>query len=164
MAIRNADLDKSIQRDTFYWTPGPYQSATFATVNAVGYVPTGTTLFMWGPMPYPYIIQSINAITNGASGAPQLVPIVVRGMIGGVTTIPISISNLVIANSASLLLGTTNSSLNFSGLAPVGSTLLFGQRGDMIAMSIAVANTACQALMVNMVVQRVQDVVTLDGV
>ena len=165
MAITNRDHDPSEQRDWLTWTAGlPAQGATFTIANGPGYVPTGTTLFLFGPMPYPYVIQSINAITNGASGAPQLVPFINRGVIGGVTVIPISISNMIIANWASLLLGTTNSSLNYSGLAPSGSTLLFGQRGDMVCVSTAVANTACTQLMVNMVVQRVQDVVKLNGV
>ena len=164
MALRNADKDPSEQRDWLSWSAQATNGATFAVINGPGYVATGTTLYLWGPMPYNYVVQSFNAVTTGASGAPQLAPAIVRGVIGGQTTIALGISNMVIANFASLLLGTTNSSLNWSGLAPVGSTLLFGQRGDIIVASTAVANTACNQLFINMVVQKVQDVVKMDGV
>ncbi len=164
MAILNRDLDVSQQRDYLTWAAGlPAQGATFTIANGPGYVATAQTLVIFGPMPYQYALQSINAITNGASGAPQLVPTILRAMNGGVTAIAVSISNMVIANSASFLSGSTGS-LVYSGLAPQGSTLLIGQRGDMIQITTAVANTACSALLVQMVVKRVQDIVQMDGV
>ncbi len=161
MAIVNRDHDASEQRDWLSWSAGlPVQGATFTIANGSGYVPTGTTLFMFGPMPYPYVLQSIIAVTNGASGAPQLAPFVIRPLVGGATMLLFGISNMVVANSASL----STASLSYSGLAATGSTLLLGQRGDMICASTAVANTACTQLMVQAVVKRVQDVVTLNGI
>lgn len=161
MAITNRDHDASEQRDYLTWAAGlPSQGATFTIANSPGYVATGQTLVLFGPMPYPYILQSMCAVTNGASGAPQLVPFVIRPLVGGATNIALSISNMVIANSASL----STSSLNYSGLAPAGSTLLLGQRGDILMASTAGSNTACTQLLVNAVVKRVQDVVTMNGI
>ena len=80
--------------------------------------------------------------------------------------IAVSISNMVICSGQSFL-GFGASAVGFlgySGLAAAGSTLLLGQRGDLIVASTAVANTACTNLAVNLVVQKIQDTLTLDGV
>ena len=171
MALRNADKDVSEQRDVYTWSSQGQVyglGATFATLTGpVSSVPTGQTLFLAGPMPYPYVLQSVNALCVGSSGAPQMVISILRPIpSAAMTAIIVSISNMVICQGASFL-GFGASAvgyLGYSGLAATGSTLLLGQRGDLIVASTAVANTASLQLMVNIVVQKVQDVVKMDGV
>ena len=164
MAILNRDLDPSLQRDVYTWTS---QFSSGGVTFGTSYVGTGITLYLAGPIPYPYIIQSVNAMCIGSSGTPQLIFAILRPIPGGMTTLPISISNLVIANGQSFLAfgaSGTPGYLGYSGLAPTGSTLLLGQRGDVLIASTAVANTAVNNLMISMVVQKVQDIITLHGV
>lgn len=165
MAIVNRDLDPSSQRDWITWNSQGQYGATF--VLAGNQVPTGTTLFLAGPMPYPYVVQSANAMAIGTSGAPQLAFAILRPIpSAAMTAIAISISNMVICSGQSFL-GFGASAVGFigySGLAATGSTLLLGQRGDILVAATAGANTACTNLMINMVVQRVQDTLTMDGV
>ena len=164
MALRNADKDASEQRDWITWSSGAYPAGvTFGS----GYIPTGVTLFLAGPMPYPYVVQSVNAMAIGTSGAPQLAFSILRPIASAaMTAIPISISNMVICSGQSFL-GFGASAvgyLGYSGLAATGSTILIGQRGDILVASTAAANTASTQLMINMVVKKVQDVVQMDGV
>jgi len=166
MAIVNRDLDSSQQRDVIYWSSqGGQYGSTF--VIAGGQVPVGITLYLAGPMPYPYLVQSANAIAYGTSGAPQLSFSILRPIVGQLSTlVAISISNMVICAGQSFL-GFGASAVGFigySGLAAAGSTLLLGQRGDMLIATTAVANTACTTLNINMVVQKLQDIISMDGV
>lgn len=169
MALRNADKDSSEQRDWITWnsTGQAWGFGLAGATGGVGSVPTGSTLFLAGPMPYPYVIQSANAMSIGTSGAPQLAFTILRPIAGAaMTSIAIGISNMVICSGISFL-GFGSSAvgyLGYSGLAATGSTLLLGQRGDLLLATTAVANTACTQLMINMVVQKVQDVVKMDGV
>ena len=165
MAILNRDLDPSQQRDWISWNSGAFPAGvTFGS----GYVPTGVTLYLSGPIPYPYVVQSANAVTVGASGAPQLVFSIYRPLLGGATVIGLGISNMVVAAGASLIAATggtgTFSYMGYSGLAATGSTLLLGQRGDVLIATTAGANTASNQLLINMVIQKVQDTLSMDGV
>jgi hypothetical protein len=155
MAIVNRDKDASEQKEVFVWTSSPASGISYGLGLGVG-----VTVMAAGPMPFPYILQSISAVATGNSGGPQLVPLIVRPAVGGVTTIPVSISNMVIPNAASM----STSSLNYSGLAPTGSTLLLGQRGDILVFATAVANSAVNTLVVNMVVKKTQDILSMNGV
>lgn len=169
MALRNGDKDSSEQRDWITWnsTGQAFGFGTLGATGGVGSVGTGITLFLAGPMPYPYVVQSANAMAVGTSGAPQLAFSILRPIpSAAMTAIPISISNMVICSGQSFL-GFGSSAVGFmgySGLAATGSTVLIGQRGDILVASTAVANTASNMLMINMVVKKIQDVVTLDGV
>lgn len=169
MAILNRDLDSSQQRDWISWSSQgqAYGFGVLGASGGVGSVPVGVTLNISGPMPYPYVVQSVNALSAGASGAPQLAFSILRPMVGGMTVIGIGISNMVITAGASF--GGFGYSGNFgtmgySGLAATGSTLLLGQRGDILLATTIGANTACTELMINLVVTRVQDTLSMDGI
>lgn len=170
MALVNRDKDGSEQRDWISWSSaGTCFGASFGAPGGIGAggVQVGATIYLSGPIPFPYVLQSANAMAYGTSGAPQLVFSILRPFVGQLSTlIAVGISNMVICNGASFL-GFGSSAVGFlgySGLAATGSTLLLGQRGDILVATTAVANTACTALTINMVVKRVQDVVTMDGV
>ena len=170
MAILNRDLDSSAQRDWISWSSqGLSFGASYGAPGGlgVGGVATGITLLLTGPMPYPYVLQSANTLAVGVSGAPQLTFSILRPIVGAaMTAIPVSISNMVICSGQSFL-GFGASAvgyIGYSGLAATGSTLLLGQRGDIIVASTSVANSACTLLTVNLVVQKVQDLVSMDGV
>lgn len=170
MAITNKDKDPSEQRDVYSWnSQGLSFGASYGAPGGIGVggVATGITLFLAGPIAYPYVLQSVNAMAIGTSGAPQLVVSILRPFVGqAMTAILVGISNMVICSGQSFL-GFGASAvgyLGYSGLAPTGSTLLLGQRGDIIVASTAIANTACTILSVNLVLQKVQDVLQLDGV
>jgi hypothetical protein len=168
MALVNRDKDASEQRDWITWSSnGLNFGSTFAVGTGQGAVPVGATLYLAGPMPYNYVVQSANAMTFGTSGAPQLSFGILRPVVGQLATlVAISISNMVICSGQSFL-GFGASAVGFigySGLAATGSTLLNGQRGDILVATTAVANTCCNQLVINMVVQKVQDIVTMDGV
>ncbi len=170
MAITNRDLDTSQQRDWISWNSGGLSfGASYGAPGGIGVggVATGVTLFLTGQMPYPYVLQSVQALAVGVSGSPQLAFSILRPLASaGMTSIAVSISNMVIAQGASFSgYGSSGPySLGYSGLAATGSTLLLGQRGDIIVASTAVANTACNLLTVNLVVQKVQDILQMDGV
>ena len=170
MAIVNRDKDTSEQRDWITWSSaGTCFGASFGAPGGIGAggVQVGATIYLAGPMPYPYIVQSANAIAFGTSGAPQLGFSILRPFVGqAATVIAIGNSNMVVCSGQSFL-GFGASAvgyLGYSGLAATGSTLLLGQRGDMLLATTIVANTACTSLNINMVVQKVQDILSLDGV
>jgi hypothetical protein len=143
MAIVNRDLDVSQQKETF----------TFASNSAVV---TGVTLALFGPMPYPGTVQSVQGVALGVSGAPQLAFSIFRPANGN-TVIGMGISNMVVIN------GISNPVTSYSGLAASGSTLLNFQRGDIMLATSSVANTACTQLVVQMVVKKTQDIVSHNG-
>lgn len=160
MALINRDKDVSEQKDFLTWSSAQGPGTAGGTFGN-GYVATGATLYLFGPMPYPYTLQSINAIAPiGVSGAMELTPLIFRPVSGGATMIAISISNLVTVKGISF--NTTNG-FGYSGLAATGSTLLNGQRGDVIAVTTAGANTAVAMLLINAVVKKTQDIVSMNG-
>ncbi len=152
MPIVNRDGDPSEKKEWINWVSSYGQSGL-----GVG---TGSTYIIAGPIPYPYIVQSVMAVSSGASGAPQLVMSLNRNINStGNTAVLIGISNYVIPGGASLAAVT-----GWSGLAVPGSTLLLGSAGDYITISTAVANTACTQLMINVVLKKVQDIVSHNGI
>lgn len=161
MAIVNRDKDASEQKEWLSWSSAQGAGTAGGTYGN-GYVATGSTLYLFGPMPYPYTLMSMNAVAPiGVSGAMELIPLICRPVSGGFTNVAISISNLVIVPGISF--NVTNG-FGYSGLVAAGSTLLNGQRGDIIAVKTAVANTAVQMLLVNAVIKKTQDIVAHNGI
>lgn len=146
MAIINRDGDKSEKKEWVY----------YASNSAVA---AGSTLLLSGPIPFPFAVQSVSAISNGASGAPQLAFFIGRPGSGGMTLIGIGISNMVIPNAASFQVAG-----GYSGLAAQGSTLLNGNAQDVIIGSISGSNTACSQLLIQMVLIKTQDIVSHNGI
>ena len=153
MAIVNRDGDVSETKEWITFVAAPSNGASYLGLG------TGLTLILAGPMPYPFTVQSAMAVATGTSGAPQLA-FALNRVIGntGVTSIVIGISNYVIPSSASYM-----PAVGWSGLVQ-GSTLLLGQRGDILVASTAVANTACTNLLINVVVKKTQDIVSHNGI
>lgn len=166
MAIVNRDLDPSQQKDVIYWNSQGAYGATFtqSTIGPGG-LPVGVTVILTGPIPFPYVLQSVNALNMGASGSPALswnIMRVVGG--GGVTMVAVSISNMIIPNGASFMTAFGYSGTlygGYSGLAATGSTLLQGLAGDLISCTTTGANTASTLLTVSLVLKKVQDTVTM---
>jgi hypothetical protein len=156
MSVQNRDLHVSQQKEWVSWSSSSSQGGTFGG----GWVGTGATLYIAGPVPYPFIVQSAQAYASGSSGAPQVAFSLVRLSAGvAATVIALGISNLVVPVSSSLMAITA-----YSGLAAAGSTLLIGQAGDMILATTQGANTASINLVLNMVLQKTQDLVSYNGV
>ncbi len=152
MPFINRDGDNSEKKEWISWSAG--------SLTGMSAVVTGSTYIIAGPMPYPYVVESVMAVSSGASGAPQLLMGLNRNINRtGNTSMLVGISNYVIPGGASLAALT-----GWSGLAPQGSTLLIGLAGDYIVMSTAVANTACAQLMLNVVVKKTQDIVSHNGI
>ena len=144
MALVNRDKDASEQKDV---VRGLWQSQ----------LSTGGTL-MIGSLPYPCTLQSVEAGCAGISGAPQLIIRALRSTSGGMTSIVLGISNMVLAN-----LGISGP-LGYSGLAVPGSTLLSLQYKDVLTIEMAVANTAATSGVVEFVVKKTQDIVSSNNV
>lgn len=167
MAIVNRDGDVSEQKEWITWSSAQ-GSGTVGGTFGNGYVPTGATLYIAGPMPYPFSVQSVQALNpNGGSGAIQLAFSLARPAVGGMTLIALGISNMVVTSGISFAgfgYSGTFSTMGYSGLAAQGSTLLLGQRGDVIVATTAGANTASNLLMIEMVVKKIQDIVSYNGI
>ena len=144
MALVNRDKDVSEQKDVvrMAWT------SQFST---------GATLVI-GEVPYPCTVQSAEAGCLGISGAPQLILRALRSTSGGMTSIILGISNMIIAN-----LGLSGP-LGYSGLAVPGSTLLSLQAKDVLIAEMAVANTAATQGVVEVVLKKTQDIVSYNGI
>ena len=167
MSIINRDGDVSETKEWISWSSAQGNGTNGGTFGN-GYVATGATLYLAGPMPYSYQIQTVQALApNGGSGAMQLAFSIARPAIGGMTIIAIGNSNMVICSGVSFL-GTgfsgTYSTLGYSGLVAQGSTLLTGQRGDILMATTQAANTATNLLMIQIVVKKTQDIVSHNGV
>lgn len=144
MAIVNRDRDASEQKDVIHFVSNA-AVATGATLNAA-------------ILPYPCSLQSVKVAAFGVSNAMQLAFNVQRFTSGGLTLIALGISNLVLVNMG------TSGAQGFSGLAAVGSTLLSLQAGDVLHLVSSVANGNATHLVVNMVVKKLQDIVSHNGV
>lgn len=160
MPIINRDGDNSEKKEWVNFSSG------FATGISYGLgVGTGVTMIIGGPIPYPYVVQTVYAYAMGVSGAPQLAFGILRPLPGAVgasfpgsTVILIGVSNLVLSS------GTTSLAQGFSGLAAQGSTLLTGQAGDCLLATTAGANSACTQLVINVVVKKTQDIVSHNNI
>lgn len=149
MAIVNRDLDASEQR-TFI-------GSVFGG-NRGGSLLGGASYFIGAPLPFPCTVQSMRSYATGLSGAPLLNLRASRFTAGGLTSILLSISGMVL-NAAG-----TSGVLGYSGLAAAGSTLLQLQAGDCMAVEFAGANTAAIELMVQVTIAKTQDIVQYNGV
>lgn len=152
MAIVNRDGDASEQKEWITWVSGPASGVSYGLGVGVG-----VTIVLAGPIPYPYSIQSCAALALGMSGAPQLAFSILRPGNGN-TVIAIGLSNMVVSNGFSL------APVGYSGLAAQGSTLLLGQRNDILLATTVGANTAFTNLVVNVVVKKTQDIVSHNGI
>ena len=166
MTIINRAGAPSEQIEWFSWSSAQGNGTNGGTFGN-GYVATGATLYLFGPMPYPFTIQSVQAMNpNGGSGAIQLAFSIARPLVGGMTVIGIGVSNMVVCAGISFAgfgYSGTAATAGYSGLAAVGSTLLNGLRGDMLLATTAAANTASNLLMIQMVVRKTQDIVSYNG-
>lgn len=143
MAIVNRDLDPSQQKDVINFRSGA-AVATGASVNVA-------------VIPYPCVLQSLDAYATGVSNAMQVAVNVQRWTAAGVTAIALGVSNLVLVNFAS------SGILGFSGLAAPGSTLLALQTGDVLNLVTSVANGNALDLVIDFVVKKTQDIVAHNG-
>jgi len=144
MAIVNRDLGTSQQR----------QELDFVTNSATA---TGVTLL--GPIiSSPCNLEAVAVAALGLSGAPEYSFSVLRYSAAGLTAIALGVSNIVIAAAA----GASGSAQGWSGIA-VGTTLCQLQRGDMLSIVSAGANTAAAKLAVKFVVRKTEDIVSALG-
>jgi len=149
MPLINRDNDASETKEWEFYQNG----------NSLG-ISTGSTLFITGPMPYPFLIQSVNAYAVGMSGAPQLQFGIFRPLPsgGGSTVMLYGISQMVVSNGLSGLPS------GYSGMSPQGSTLLIGKAGDVLTATTQVASTACTQLFIQVVWKKTQDIVSHNGI
>lgn len=147
MGVTNRAKDASEQKDVYTWFSNQHGATT---------VNTGATAYI-ALMPYPGVVQSLRAAAVGLSGVPSLTFAVMRGGSGG-TLIAAGISALMLVE-----IGATGV-IGYSGLAATGSTLLNVQAGDLLHIATGVANTACRQLIVEVVVKKIQDIVSYNGV
>lgn len=167
MGIINRDGDITEKKEWIDWT-SQQGSGTAGGTFGNGYVATGETLYLAGPIPYPFAVQSAQGFSpNGGSGAIQLAFSIARPLVGGMTIIAIGLSNMVVCNGVSFLgfgFSGTYSTMGYSGLVNQGSTLLTGQRGDVLMATTQGANTASNLLMIQIVLVKTQDIVTHNSV
>ena len=145
MANVNRDQHVSEQKEVIYY-------------RGFSNILTGQTVEVSGPLPYPCTIQSMRAYCIGVSNAMQIAPQVSRFTSGGLTTISLGISNLICVAAG------TSGVQGYSGFAVPGSTLLSLQAGDVIQITTSVANAAVNNIALNFVIQKVQDIVSMNGV
>jgi hypothetical protein len=146
MAIVGRDLDVSERKETFTYASG----ASSVVVSGIS-LPIGL-------VPYPCTIESIRFYAEGVSAAMQVAPFVNRFVAGaGLTSIQIGISNAILQNvSVSGIIG-------HSGLAATGSSLLNLAANDVLAFQTSVSNSAARVLMIEVVVRKTQDIVSVFG-
>lgn len=144
MALTNRDKDASEQKDVIHW-------------HSVGAVATGTTLY-FGVVPAPALLQSVKVTAHGVSNAMQVALNVERFTSGGITVIPVGISNVVLQNMS------VSGALGFSGLVAQGSSLLVLQEGDLLSGTTSVANSNALDLTLELVIKKTQDFVAYNGV
>ena len=167
MPIINRSGDITEKKEWISWTSqqGP---GTAGGTFGNGYVATGATLYLAGPMPYPFTVQSVQGLSpNGGSGAMQLNFLIGRPLVGGMTVIYIGLSNMVVCSGVSFAgfgYSGTYATMGFSGLANQGSTLLNGLRGDVLMATTAGANTASNLLLIQLVLVKTQDIVSHNGI
>lgn len=145
MAIVNRTLDNSEKKEVF-------------TLNAPGVVATGTTKYVFSA-PFPCVVQSINYAAQGVSNSCQLITQKAYFVAGaGLTTVAMGISNIVLADFS------VSGMISFSGLQAQGHTNLYLNAGDVVNFKATGTNGAYADLTINVVVQKLQDIVTYNGV
>lgn len=136
MAIVNRDKDDSEQKEVIV--------AHYRTVNVSALLPVWVA-------PYPCALQKVNPIHLGCSGSPVYT---FEKLSIGASGVGIGISGMVGQNFG------TSGSVAFSGLAAAGSTLLALAKGDMIQVIASGANTAATDLVLELVIDKSQDIVS----
>ena len=154
MAIVGRDLDTSERKDVFTWSSFLGGQSLQPPGGAV--IATGTTLTMF-MVPFPCTIQSGRVFAFGVSGAPQIILEAMR-FVAGSTNVVVGISNMVLTAFG------TSGVQGLSGLPPAGSTLLNLLANDVIQIRTAVANTAIQNMIFELVVTKTQDIVSYNNV
>lgn len=144
MAIVNRDLDASQQKELM--------SAVYPNGTVIS---TGSTLLV-GIVPYPCQIQSARVGTFGVSSTPGCIFQVQRNA-SGITLLTIGSTSLIVNLGASGLFG-------HSGVMAAGTTLLQLQTGDVVSVVTTQANTAAIGLVAQLVLKKLQDVVSHNGI
>jgi len=132
MSIVNRDLHTSEQHEVVQ--VGPVMSQGVSVILPL-YI-----------APYPCILESVRYFAEGVSGTPILSLLKASG--AGFTGTAIGISGIVVQESG------TSGIVGFSGLAATGSTLLSLAAGDRIWAVTSGANSASDALLLNIVVKK----------
>lgn len=151
MAIVNRDLDVTQQKDI-------YQVKMLGTTtNGLIVSSAGITIAL-ACIPYACELESVRAYAQGVSGSPILQlykNVYISGT--GQTIYAMGVSGLVLANFASAGL------LGASVLPASGSTTIQLNSGDVVIGVLSGANTALTELAVDLVVQKLADIVTSNG-
>lgn len=150
MAICNRDLDSTQQINTFNCSLGGNPAVT--NTSAPGII-TGQT-YMLAIVPYQSQLASAMVSTMGVSGAPNLSLWVQRFIAGsGVTSMAVGGS----------LVATTFGTSGAQTFVIAGAGLTGLQAGDVLALSVAAANTAANNVVVTLALKALQDIRTTFG-
>lgn len=145
MPIINRAMDLSGQKDVY-------------DITLPSQVSTGQSLLIVGPIPYPYIIDSIRLAAIGLSGAPTMRPLIARFIpTVGYTVIPCGFTSITLANYG------TSGNVGASIFA-AGSTLLVGLAGDVISLDMGGSNTAASQITGELILRKTQDIVSYNGI
>lgn len=149
MAIVNRDLDGSQQKDVYAVRIGGGFGASAGLV-------TGLTLAVL-PVPYACELESVRTYAQGVSGSPIISffkNVYVSG--SGQTVYAMGLSGIVLVNFASI-------GLQGASILSGGATTLQLSAGDEIIITTTGANSACTELSINLVLQKLQDIVSTNG-
>jgi hypothetical protein len=139
MAIINRSLDSSEQKMVV--------SAVFnATTTGVSGLP------VWRA-PFPCLVVGVTATASGVSGSPTSLLKLERFTPG------VGFSAVAIAGALTHVAFGTSGAQGFS-LVATGSSLLELAAGDQLTITTGGANSACQGLLIEAVVQALQDIKT----
>ena len=142
MAIVNRDKDISEQKEVLYFDSG-------ATISA------GVSLLV-RVIPYPCQLINLSFASQAAGTSLQVMPIVLRSTSAGMTAFAMGASYLFLNTFASV------GAQGFSSLTQ-GSTLVQLQKGDVLGLDFAGANGVAAKVVANMVIQKLQDIVSYNG-
>lgn len=154
MAIVGRDLDVSERKVALQWS-SQFAGQSLA-LNGGNGIATGSTLYMF-MVPFACTVQSGSVFAQGISGAPQIALNVSR-FAPGATVFPMGISNMVVSAFG------TSGVQGLSGLPAAGSTLLNLQTSDVLMLLTSGANTAINYLILELVVKKIQDIVSYNNV
>ena len=151
MAIVNRDKDPSEQLEVLSYT-------LFAPSAAAGSFSLGAT-YQLGNLPFPCEIKKIEATANSLSGAPSIEVEIYKFVAGAGVTINSSVMAAMVVPA----FGTSGIAISAS-LGVAGSTQVQAAAQDQLVAVITGANTAVIGnLTVNVVVKRLQDIVSFYG-
>lgn len=163
MAILNRDLDQSQQKERIAFTFTPVVLGQTAFIS-------GQSLIVGPPMSFPYIIESIKVACLGVSGTPTLRPLIYRSLVSGSSSVSSGVT-VISCGLTTINVGTyaTVGPVGFSVFGGVNGityvpTLQIGAVGDILCIDQSSANSAIQAITVEYVVRKSQDIVQYNGV